>query len=221
MGITYSVRNFLDNWSPMFFLRWIPTFLAFPLAGWLAMLVVGPNRSPLTALAVGAIAGAVVGAAQWLALGRLVDWRWAVGTVAAVAGGSLISMVAVGSPVTPAAATVTGLITGTVVGVVQGLVLRSSLRGRARIVLIWTATVGTSWAAAWLITSTVIVDLERGHAVFGASGAIVATVVTGIVLRLILGRRVRRGPADPDKAPAMGAAAGVIAATNAATRKGA
>jgi len=203
----------------MFFVRWIPTFLAFPLAGWLAMLLVGPNRSPLTALAVGAIVGAILGAAQWLALGRLVDWRWAAGTLVAVAVGSVVSMLAVGSPVTPVAALVTGLITGTLLGAAQGLVLRRVIRGRLRVVFVWTATVGASWAVAWLITSMVIVDLDRGHGVFGSSGAIVATIATGVVLRLILGRRVRREPTDPDQAPVMGAAASIIAATNATTRK--
>ena len=52
------------------------------------MVIVGPNRIPLTALAVGAIVGAIVGAAQWLALGRTVGWRWGVGTLGAVALGS-------------------------------------------------------------------------------------------------------------------------------------
>ncbi|GAA1992115.1 hypothetical protein [Microbacterium pumilum] len=200
----------------MFFLRWIPTFLAFPLAGLLATLVAGPSRSPLTALAVGAIVGAVVGGAQWLALGRLVDWRWAVGTLGAVAVSSAISMFVVGPPVTTVAGMVTGLITGVAVGAAQAPVLRRGWR----IGLVWTATVGVSWAAAWGITSVVIVDLDRGHAVFGSSGALVATIVTGVVLRLILAPRLRRVPRDPSETtPAMDAAASVIAATTATTRK--
>jgi hypothetical protein len=50
--------------------------------------------------------------------------------------------------------------------------------------------VTASWTLGWIMTSFVIVDLDRGHFVFGASGAIVATVITGVVLRAILGRRV-------------------------------
>jgi MFS family permease len=192
----------------MFFVRWIPTFLAFPLAGLLAMFIVGPNQNPLTALAVGAIAGAVIGAAQWLALGRLTDWRWAVGTLVAVIVGSTLSMLVVGPAVTPLAATITGLITGIAVGAAQGVVLRRTLRDRLRVVLIWTATVGASWAVAWLITSFVIVDLNRGHAVFGSSGAIIATVATGIVLRLLLGARARRAPRHTAKAVAAGVGTG-------------
>jgi hypothetical protein len=200
----------------MFFLRWIPTFLAFPLAGLLAMTVVGPNRNALTALAVGAIAGGIVGGAQWLALGRLVDWRWAVLTLAAVAAGSVVSMLVVGPPVTSIAALVTGLITGSAAGGAQGPLLH---RG-ARIALAWAATVGLSWGAAWLVTSMVIVDLDRGHAVFGSSGALIATVVTGIVLRVMLASRLRRAPSGPSETtPPMDAAASVIAATNASTRK--
>lgn len=200
----------------MFFVRWIPTFLAFPLAGVLAMLIVGPNRNPLTALAVGAIVGGIVGGAQWLALGRLVDWRWAVGTLVAVAVASPISMFAVGSPVTTLAAVLTGLFTGIAAGAAQAPVLRRGWR----VGLIWTATVGISWSAAWAITSVVIIDLDRGHAVFGSSGALVATIVTGVVLRFILAPRLRRVPTDPsDASPVMDAAASIIAATNAATRK--
>ncbi len=150
----------------------------------------------------------------------MAGWRWAVGTLGAVAVGSVISMLVVASPVTPIAALVTGVITGALLGAVQAVVLRRALRAKLRIVLIWTATVALSWAGAWVVTSLVIVDLDRSHAVFGASGALVATVVTGVVLRILLGDRARRAPRDPDTTPAMGAAASIIAATNSATRKG-
>ena len=36
------------------------------------------------------------------------------------------------------------------------------------------------WALAWLTTSAVIVDIDRGYAVFGSSGAAVVTVLTGL-----------------------------------------
>ena len=34
-----------------------------------------------------------------------------------------------------------------------------------------------------LLTSLVIVDIERHHAVFGSSGALLVTVLTGLALR--------------------------------------
>ena len=59
-----------------------------------------------------------------------------------------------------------------------------------------------SWTLGWIMTSFVIVDLDRGHFVFGSSGAVVATVITGVVLRAILGRRVRlAGASAEDVAP--------------------
>ncbi|KQM80915.1 hypothetical protein [Agromyces sp. Leaf222] len=177
----------------MSLLRWIPTFLAFPLGGLLAMLTVGSVADPLTGLAAGAIAGAVVGGAQWLALGRADDWRWLVATVVGLAGGAAVSVALFGPPVTPAAAALTGLVTGVLVGGAQAVALGARLRVGA----LWAATVAAAWAAAWTITALVIVDLDRGHVVFGSSGALVATILTGLVLRRILGPRNARRAARP------------------------
>lgn len=44
-----------------------------------------------------------------------------------------------------------------------------------------------SWAAGWLVTTNVIVDAENGYVAFGSSGALMATTVTGLVLRRIFG----------------------------------
>ncbi|SFR91398.1 hypothetical protein SAMN05428970_3792 [Agromyces sp. CF514] len=169
----------------MSLLRWIPTFLAFPLGGLLAMLAVGSVTDPLTALAAGAIAGAILGGAQWLALGRAVDRRWLVATLLAFGGGAALSAALFGPPAALAAAALTGLVTGLLVGGAQAIALGMRLRVGA----LWAAVVSLSWAAAWAITSFVIVDLDRGHVVFGSSGAIVATVLTGLALRRILGPR--------------------------------
>ena len=166
-------------------LRWIPTFLSFPLGGLLGGLIFGPVSSPLAALGAGLLAGAVIGGAQWLALGRAADWRWLVDTAVAMSVGMTLSMLTVGAPVTPTAAIVAGVITGILIGGTQGLLLR---RGVA-VAAIWTAVVGVAWGLGWLITSVVIVDIDRGHVVFGASGATIVTVITGVVLRLIIGPR--------------------------------
>jgi hypothetical protein len=200
----------------MFFLRWIPTFLAFPLAGEAVALIVGLNRTPLTALSAGAILGGFVGVAQWLALGRAVDWRWAAGTLAAVAAGSTVSMLAVGPPVGVVPATVTGLIAGTAAGAVQSIVLR---RG-PRVGVIWSATVALSWAGAWALTSAVLRDSDPSHAVFGSGGALAVTVVTGIVLRVILDGRRWGAPPGTESTRSIEAAAAVIAATRPARRAG-
>ena len=47
----------------------------------------------------------------------------------------------------------------------------------------WTAITATGWSFGWLLTSLVIVDIERHHAVFGSSGALLVTLLTGLALR--------------------------------------
>jgi hypothetical protein len=171
----------------MSLLRWLPTFLAFPLGGFLSLLVFGSSASPLAALGGGVIVGAAIGAAQWLALGRVAGWRWFAVTTIVVAVGNLVAWLLIGPPSTMPAAALTGLIVGALVGVAEALTL--TMRPLAR--LAWAVTVALSWALGWAITALVIVDLDRGHFIFGSSGAIVATMITGVVLRSLLGRRVR------------------------------
>ena len=47
----------------------------------------------------------------------------------------------------------------------------------------WTAVTAAGWSLGWLVTSQVIVDIERGHHVFGSSGALLLTALTGLALR--------------------------------------
>ena len=75
-------------------LRWLPTFLGFPTGGLIAIAVLGPVTNLTTALAGGAVAGAVLGAAQWLALrSRLSKSEWwipatAIGQAVGLAAGA-------------------------------------------------------------------------------------------------------------------------------------
>jgi len=192
-------------------LRWLPTFLAFPLGGLISLLVLGPSSSAGIALAGGVIVGASIGGAQWLALGRLAGPRWLVVTACAGGTGGLLAWLIVGPPTTMAAAAGTGLIIGAVVGIAQALVLPASRLARA----IWASTVALSWMLGWVVTGSVIVEIGRGYFIFGSSGAAIATVITGVVLRAILGRRQRTEPA---KAASLGPGAGtepIAAATSA------
>ena len=149
--------------------RWIPTFLAFPLGGLLALTTVGELQDPATAAAGGLVAGAVIGLGQWLALrSDGIGRRWIGYTAAAMAAG------------TAAAAAVTGVVAGAAVGAAQ-----SALLGSGR--LAWTAVTASTWGLAWLISSVVLAQQsDSGFFVFGSSGAIVATVLTGLVLRRLL-----------------------------------
>ncbi len=96
--------------------RWVPTFLAFPLGGLLAMLLVGSLDDPLTGAAGGLLAAS------------------------------------------------------------------------RRVAVAWTAITAASWSVAWLVSWAVIgINADQGFYVFGSSGAVVATVLTGLALRNLTG----------------------------------
>ena len=92
------------------------------------------------------------------------------------------------------------LVTCAGVGTAQAVALRKGLHISA----LCAATVSLSWAVEWLVTANVIVDAENGYVAFGSSGAVVATAVTGLVLRRVLGLAVHRraGETSPAAAPA-------------------
>jgi hypothetical protein len=160
--------------------RWLPTFLAFPLGGFLAWLVVGSLDGPLTAAAGGLLAGAVIGAAQAFALGK--GARWAVLTAGAMAAGTALGAALTGAGTDLGDLMLTGLVAGAAVGAAQ-----STLFAHTRVVaLAWTAVTGASWSVAWLVSWVVIgVNADQGFYVFGSSGAIFATVLTGLALRTL------------------------------------
>src|SRR5215208_6471179 len=139
----------------MTFKRWLPTFLAFPIGGFVAIETVGSLTGPVSAAAGGLIVGAAVGAAQGLALGSR---RWAGATAAATAAGAALAAAVTGAGTEIADVVVAGLITGASVGAAQSRLLT----GSARVAAAWTGVTAASWGLGWLVTSNVIVDLDRG-----------------------------------------------------------
>jgi hypothetical protein len=167
----------------VFLVRWLPTVIAFPIGGELAILTVGSLDGPLTAALGGLLAGAVIGAIQWLALrSRGIGPRWAVAPALGMAVGSALAAILNGAATTTPALVLAGLVTGAFVGAAQATRLG---RGR-RTAAAWTTLVSLTWGAGWLVTANVIVDTERGYYVFGLSGAALVTMATGLVLRRIL-----------------------------------
>lgn len=165
------------------FLRWLPTFLAFPLGGLLAVTVVGSVIDPLRAAMAGLLAGAVIGLAQWLALRPSgLGVAWVAASSAAVAVGSALPALVTGAGTSTSDLVVAGFLTGACLGVGQGLVARvrpAALAG-------WTAVVAIAWGVGWFITANVIVDAGRGYIVFGSSGALVATILTGLLVHRLV-----------------------------------
>jgi hypothetical protein len=156
--------------------RWLPTFLAFPLGGLITMGIVGSLDGPVSAAAGGLLAGAVIGAAQWLAIGT--TKRWIAYTAGAMAAGAAVAAVVTGAGTDPADLILTGLIAGAAVGAAQGTILGATAA--------WTAVTAASWSLAWLVTWAVIgINADQGFHVFGSSGALVATLITGLALRKV------------------------------------
>src|SRR5688572_8446932 len=82
----------MDTTMRGFWLRWLPTFLGFIAGGALAIAVVDRVDSLGTALVGGVLAGAVIGAGQWLVLrGRLPHAAW---WIAATAAGQALGLAA-------------------------------------------------------------------------------------------------------------------------------
>jgi hypothetical protein len=171
-----------------FFLWWMLTFLGFPLGGVLALLVVGSIDGAASGALAGALAGAVIGAAQWLVLRRYmsVGPAWVLATALGVATGDGVGALLTG------AGTGIGdlLIIGAVTGVAVGLLQWALLRGRVRAAILW-VPVAVAWPIGWTVTWAVGVDVERGYAVFGSTGALVFAAITGLAMLLILRGRTR------------------------------
>ncbi|VXB20771.1 conserved membrane hypothetical protein [Arthrobacter sp. 9AX] len=169
----------------MQYLRWIFSFVGFPLGGWVAFLLVGSANSPLAAAAAGAIAGTAIGAAQWLALRPAVSPAWIAAGTGGMGLGSAAAALTTGSTTTVPGLALTGAIAGAAVGLGQGMVFRRGWRVAA----LWAVTVSGAWALGWVVTANVIVDADSGYVCFGSSGALVVTAITGLVLHRLLGCR--------------------------------
>ncbi|GIF46392.1 hypothetical protein DFJ67_4951 [Asanoa ferruginea] len=167
-------------------LRWLVSFLGFPLGGFLADLLFGPVDGPLPAVLGGLITGAVLGAAQAWALGRNrpSPVAWIVATALGLAVGLSIGAAAVGYESTLTALAIQGVISGAAVGAAQAVLLWPRL---GRLALLWPVALAASWALGWMITTSIGVLVNEQFTVFGSSGAIVVTALTA-VLPLALNR---------------------------------
>ena len=165
-------------------LRWLPTFLGFPAGGLIAIAVLGPVTNLTTALIGGAVAGAVLCAAQWLALrGRLSKTEWwipatAIGQAIGLAAGTAV----VGYRTGLQDLAIQGAITGLGVGILQALVLRPHVASW----FWWAIAMPPLWALGWVVTTAAGIGVDQRFTNFGASGAIVVTVLSGLLLVQLL-----------------------------------
>lgn len=166
--------------------RWLPTFLGFPIGGELAIVVAGPVDGIAAGALGGLLAGLVIGLAQFLSLRRDgVTARWVPVTAVALAAGTALGAALNDLGTAPQDLVLAGLAAGAAVGAAQSTLLGI---GRRRS-LAWTGATAVVWGLGWLTTWSIGVDVERGYHVFGSSGAVVVTVLTGLVLRRVLADR--------------------------------
>jgi hypothetical protein len=173
-----------------FFLWWMLAFLGFPLGGFLALVVVGSMEGMVSGALGGALAGAVIGAAQWLVLRRYmrVGPEWILATALGVAIGDALGALLTGAGTEIGDLLIIGLATGVAVGLLQwGL----ALRGRLLHASLWPLVVAIAWPVGWTVTWAFGIDVERGYFVFGASGALVFAVLTGLAMLLMLRSQLR------------------------------
>lgn len=169
-----------------FFLWWMLAFLGFPVGGLLALVVVGSIDGVVSGALAGALAGAMVGAAQWLVLRRYlgIGPEWVAATALGVAFGDGVGALLTGAGTSIGALVVTGVTSGVAVGIAQWTLLRR----HAAASFLWPLAVAVAWPVAWSVTWAVGVDVERGYAVFGSSGALVFAAITGAAMLLVMRR---------------------------------
>lgn len=169
---------FMRTW-----LRWTAGFLAFPLAGVAGAVCVGRVDSPAAALLGGAVTGLVIGAGQALVgRRRLEPRRWIPATTVGMGLGLLVGASAVGYRTGLADLALRGAVTGVALGVAQTLALPASTRTRWT----WAPAVSVLWALGWVVTTLAMVAVDEQFTVFGASGALTFSALSGVVLHQLL-----------------------------------
>jgi len=168
-------------------LRWawpLAIVVGIPIGGYAANIIVGKVDSVGAALVGGLIAGAIIGAAQWLALRSFVPWAWVVATSVGMAAGLAAGAALVDYGISRGDLALMGAVTGLAVGGLQTFLL--ARRGSGA--LWWLLVNPPAWALAWFVTTFVITKNVNEHfAIFGASGALVFALLTWLVLTYLLG----------------------------------
>jgi hypothetical protein len=161
---------------------WAAVALAFPIAGLLGRAAGGRVDEVGAALIGGAVTGAALGAAQWIgargALGRPAPWIAASGIGYGVGLAAGAALVGYGTSLGHLAAM--GAVSGVAFGAAQGLTLAA--QGQKRLAVAWAGAMPVLLAVGWSATTLIGVSVEDQFTLFGALGAIVFTLLSGLVL---------------------------------------
>ena len=169
-------RSLFPGW------RWTLVALAFPIAGYIGWGVGGHVDEPAAALIGGALTGAGIGAAQWFAArDAFGDGRaWITASAVGYGAGLLTGAAIVGYDTEIGSLAAMGAISGAVLGAVQGAVLAA--QGRANLGLAWGVAMPVLLALGWCASTLIGVDVDKQFTVFGAMGAVVFTLLSGVLL---------------------------------------
>jgi len=171
-----SERRIFPGW------RWMVVWLSFPVAGYIGWAIGGRVDAVDAALVGGALTGAGLAAVQWWAakgaLGRAPAWigASAVGYAVGLAAGAAL----VGYDTDLGALAVMGLVSGAALGAAQGFVL--ARQRRRALVLPWALAMPVLFALGWSVASVTGIGVDDQFTVFGAGGALVFTLLSGLLL---------------------------------------
>ena len=161
-------------------LLWTAGFLAFPIAGFAAEVVTGRMNDAGSALVGGLIAGAGIGARQWMVARRRIGHprAWIASTAAAMGIGLVVGAWTVGYGTSLGEVALMGAITGVPIGAAQAFLLRDRLAHA----WVWAAAMPLLWALGWAVTTGAGIGVHSQFAVFGALGAIAFMALSGVLL---------------------------------------
>jgi hypothetical protein len=180
---TQSQRRPFPGW------RWAAVALAFPIAGLIGWTVGGRVDAAGAALIGGALTGAGLGAVQWWAangaLGRAAAWIGA--SAAGYAVGLAAGAALVGYDTELGDLAAMGAVSGFMLGAAQGLALAA--QDRKRLAIAWATAMPVLLALGWTVTTAGGISVEDQFTVFGAYGAVVFTLLSGLLLARFTGTR--------------------------------
>ena len=162
--------------------RWMAVWPAFPLAGLVGWAIGGRVDGVDAALVGGLLTAAGLGSVQWWAaqgaLGRPAAWigASAVSYAAGLAAGAAL----VGFDTDLGALALMGLVSGAALGGAQGYVLAG--QGRRALALPWALAMPVLFALGWSAASITGVGVDDQFTVFGAGGALLFTLLSGLLL---------------------------------------
>ena len=180
-----SERRTFPGW------RWMAVWPAFPVAGLIGWTIGGRVDAVDAALVGGALTAAGLAAVQWWAakgaLGRPAAWIGA--SAAGYAVGLALGAALVGYETDLGALALMGLISGAALGAAQGLVL--ARQGRRGLALPWALAMPALFALGWSAASVTGIGVDDQFTVFGAGGALLFTLLSGLLLARLTPVRAR------------------------------